>query len=47
MSFGVVVADNFALFVTWMLILVGVLSLAFSGPTDRARAAAGAASTTR
>jgi NADH-quinone oxidoreductase subunit N len=32
-SFGVVVADNFALFITWVLIVVGVLSLAFSGPT--------------
>jgi len=31
-SFGVVVADNFGLFVTWILIVVGVLSLAFSGP---------------
>jgi NADH-quinone oxidoreductase subunit N len=32
-SFGVVVADNFGLFVTWVLIIVGLLSLAFSGPT--------------
>ena len=32
-SFGVVVADNFGLFVTWILIIVGVLSLAFSAPT--------------
>jgi NADH-quinone oxidoreductase subunit N len=32
-SFGVVVADNFALFVTWILIVVGLLSLAFSAPT--------------
>src|SRR3954447_20342497 len=32
-SFGVVVADNFALFVTSILIIVGALSLAFSGPT--------------
>ena len=31
-SFGVVVADNFSLFVTWILILVGVLSLALSAP---------------
>ena len=46
-SFGVVAADNFGLFVTWILIVVGLLSLAFSGPTDRARAAAAAASTTR
>ena len=32
-SFGVVVADNFGLFVTWILIVVGVLSLAISAPT--------------
>jgi len=32
-SFGVVQADNFGLFVTWVLIIVGLLSLAFSGPT--------------
>jgi NADH-quinone oxidoreductase subunit N len=32
-SFGVVAADNFGLFVTWVLIIVGVLSLALSGPT--------------
>jgi NADH-quinone oxidoreductase subunit N len=32
-SFGVVVADNFGLFVTWILIVIGVLSLAISGPT--------------
>src|SRR5206468_6761684 len=32
-SFGVVQADNFGLFVTWVLIVVGLLSLAFSGPT--------------
>src|SRR4051812_24529010 len=32
-SFGVVVADNFGLFVTWILIIVGVLSLAFSAAT--------------
>ncbi|MQA29694.1 MAG: NADH-quinone oxidoreductase subunit NuoN [Luteitalea sp.] len=32
-SFGVVVADNFSLFVTGVLIIVGVLSLAFSAPT--------------
>jgi NADH-quinone oxidoreductase subunit N len=31
-SFGVVVADNFSLFITWILIIVGVLSLAVSGP---------------
>jgi NADH-quinone oxidoreductase subunit N len=32
-SFDLVVADNFGLFVTWVLILVGVLSLAISAPT--------------
>jgi NADH-quinone oxidoreductase subunit N len=32
-SFGVVAADNFALFVTGTLIVVGLLSLAISGPT--------------
>src|SRR5438552_13217100 len=32
-SYGVVVADNFGLFVTGVLILVGLLSLAISGPT--------------
>ncbi|HKT81915.1 MAG TPA: NADH-quinone oxidoreductase subunit N [Vicinamibacterales bacterium] len=32
-SFGVVVADNFALFVTFVLLLTGLLSLAISGPT--------------
>jgi NADH-quinone oxidoreductase subunit N len=32
-SFGVVVADNFGLFVTWILVVVGLLSLVFSGPT--------------
>jgi NADH-quinone oxidoreductase subunit N len=31
-SFGVVVADNYALFVTWTLILIGILSLALSVP---------------
>jgi NADH-quinone oxidoreductase subunit N len=37
-SFGVVAADNFALFVTGTLIVVGFLSLAISGPTvDRER----------
>jgi NADH-quinone oxidoreductase subunit N len=37
-SFGVVSADNFALFVTGTLIVVGLLSLAISGPTvDRER----------
>jgi NADH-quinone oxidoreductase subunit N len=32
-SFGVVAADNFGLFVTATLVLVGLLSLAISGPT--------------
>src|SRR5436853_6265693 len=32
-SFGVVVADNFGLFVTFVLIIVGALSLAISPPT--------------
>jgi len=32
-SYGVVVADNFGLFVTWILILVGLLSLAASSAT--------------
>src|SRR3954468_24657429 len=32
-SFGVVTADNFGLFVTGTLIVVGLLSLAMSGPT--------------
>src|SRR5947207_12254963 len=32
-SFGVVAADNFGLFVTWILVVVGVLSLAISAPT--------------
>jgi NADH-quinone oxidoreductase subunit N len=32
-SFGVVAADNFGLFVTATLIIVGLLSLAISGPT--------------
>jgi NADH-quinone oxidoreductase subunit N len=37
-SFGVVSADNFGLFVTWILIIVGLLSLAISEPTiDRER----------
>jgi NADH-quinone oxidoreductase subunit N len=37
-SFGLVAADNFGLFVTWILIIVGLLSLAISGPTvDRER----------
>jgi NADH-quinone oxidoreductase subunit N len=41
-SFGVVVADNFSLFVTSVLIVVGVLSIALSGPTiDRERLPAG------
>jgi len=32
-SFGVVAADNFGLFVTGTLVLIGLLSLAISGPT--------------
>src|SRR5215213_1205162 len=32
-SFGVVSADNFGLFVTWIIIVVGVLSLAISAAT--------------
>jgi NADH-quinone oxidoreductase subunit N len=37
-SFNLVVADKFGLFVTWVLIIVGGLSLAISGPTlDRGR----------
>jgi NADH-quinone oxidoreductase subunit N len=37
-SFGVVVADNFGLFVTFILIVVGLLSIAISEPTiDRER----------
>jgi NADH-quinone oxidoreductase subunit N len=41
-SFGVVVADNFGLFVTSVLIVVGLLSLAISGPTvERERLPAG------
>jgi NADH-quinone oxidoreductase subunit N len=32
-SFGLVSADNFGLFVTWILLIVGVLSLAISQPT--------------
>ena len=32
-SFGVVVADNFGLFVTGILVIVGLLSLALSAPT--------------
>jgi NADH-quinone oxidoreductase subunit N len=32
-SFGLVVADNFGLFVTGVLIVIGLLSLVFSGPT--------------
>jgi NADH-quinone oxidoreductase subunit N len=41
-SFGVVAADNFGMFVTWILIVVGILSIAISGPTiDRERLPAG------
>ena len=32
-SFGVVSADNFGLFVTLVLVVVGLLSLAISAPT--------------
>jgi NADH-quinone oxidoreductase subunit N len=32
-SFGVVTADNFGLFVTVILVIVGLLSIAFAGPT--------------
>jgi NADH-quinone oxidoreductase subunit N len=31
-SFGVIVADNFGLFVTMVLVIVGVLTIMFSGP---------------
>ena len=31
-SFGVVVADNYAIFVIWTLVIVGVLSIAISAP---------------
>ncbi len=41
-SFSVVVADNFGLFITWVLILVGVLSLAMSAEAvERGRLPAG------
>jgi NADH-quinone oxidoreductase subunit N len=41
-SFDLVVADNFGIFVTWILIAVGMLSLAISGPTvERERLPAG------
>src|SRR3954466_4795810 len=41
-SFGVVVADNFALFVTGILIAVGILSIALSGSViERQRLPAG------
>ena len=32
-SFGVVIADNYGLFVTWTLVIVGILSIALSIPT--------------
>jgi len=32
-SFGVVTADNFGLFVTWILIIVGLFSMVLAGPT--------------
>jgi NADH-quinone oxidoreductase subunit N len=34
-SFGVIVADNFALFVTMTLVLVGILTIMFSSPVVR------------
>ncbi|MBI3490823.1 MAG: NADH-quinone oxidoreductase subunit N [Acidobacteria bacterium] len=41
-SFGLVTADNFGLFVTMILVIVGVLSVAISGPTvERERLPAG------
>jgi NADH-quinone oxidoreductase subunit N len=41
-SFDLVAADKFGLFVTWILIVAGLLSLAISGPTvDRERLPAG------
>src|SRR5437867_6060362 len=41
-SFDLVAADRFGLFVTWILIIAGVLSLAISGPTvERERLPAG------
>jgi NADH-quinone oxidoreductase subunit N len=40
-SFGVVAADNFGLFVTWILILVGILSIAISGPSIEREALTG------
>ena len=46
-SFGVVVADNFGLFVTWILIVVGVLSLAISGADRSSASGCRRASTTR
>ncbi len=33
-SFGVVVADNYGLFITWTLIIVGILSIALSIPSE-------------
>src|ERR1700746_1522446 len=37
-SFDVVSADNFGIFITWILIIIALLSLAISGPTiDRER----------
>ncbi len=42
MSFGIVAADNFGLFVTLTLVVVGILSIAISGPTiDRERLPSG------
>ena len=45
-SFGVVSADNFGLFVTGVLIVVGLLSLAISGPGRSSASSCRAASTT-
>jgi NADH-quinone oxidoreductase subunit N len=41
-SFGVVIADNYALFIIWILVIVGILSLALSVPVvERQRLPAG------
>ncbi|HEY7291995.1 MAG TPA: NADH-quinone oxidoreductase subunit N [Vicinamibacterales bacterium] len=41
-SFGMVAADNFGLFATWIVIAVGLLSIGISGPTiERERLPAG------
>ena len=36
-SFGVIVADNFGLFVTVILVIVGILTIMFSSPGRRTR----------